>query len=404
MTLLGSPQDLFEVYDSEALRRMGRAKWTLGSDRFGAAVAEMDFAPAREVVSALRSAVDRGDLGYPHQAAIETAAEASRQWLLDQYNWAVERQDVVTIGGLVHALEAYFHFFAGAKKDVIVPTPSYPPFLHVPTELGWNVIESPMQCVDGRWRLDLDDIERAFACGAGTLILCNPHNPTGTVFTRAELTSLSNIVEAHGGRVFSDEIHGPLTYSKSATGEDQRHVPYASVTDAAAGHAMTGVSATKGWNIGGINAAHVIVAERDRATAQRLNALLSHSASTPGLWATTAAYSAGRSWLENLLIYLDENRRQLEDLIRGTLPGVGYRIPDASYLAWIDFRQTEWADRPALHISQRARVALMEGADFGSPGRGFVRLNFATPYPVLEEIITAISGAFQHSRTDPINK
>ncbi|WP_281452464.1 MalY/PatB family protein [Paenarthrobacter nitroguajacolicus] len=365
----------------------------------------MDFAPAGEIVSALRSAIEKGDFGYPHQAVIETAAEAMRQWLVDQYDWDVERQDVVTIGGLVHALEAYFLFFAGEKKDVVVPTPSYPPFLHVPTELGWNVIESPMQCVDGRWCLDLDDIERAFAKGAGTLILCNPHNPTGTVFTRAELTSLSEIVEAHGGRVFSDEIHGPLTYNTSAAGEDQRHVPYASVTDAATGHAMTGVSATKGWNMGGINAAHVVVAERDRATAQRLNAMLSHSASTPGLWATAAAYNDGRGWLENLLDYLNENRRRLAELICDSLPGVGYRIPDASYLAWIDFRQTEWADCPSAHISQRARVALVEGADFGSPGPGFARLNFATPYPVLEEILAAISEAFQSTRsTRPRNE
>jgi cystathionine beta-lyase len=167
---------------------------------------------------------------------------------------------------------------------------------------------------------------------------------------------------------------------------------------------MTGVSATKGWNMGGINAAHIVIAERDRATAQRLNAILSHSASTPGLWATAAAYDEGRSWLQNLLIYLDENRQQLAGLIRGSLPGVGYRNPDASYLAWIDFRQTEWADRPATHISQRAHVALMEGSDFGSPGRGFARLNFATPYPVLEEVITAISEGFQHYRTDQDNK
>ncbi|CAH0218220.1 Cystathionine beta-lyase [Arthrobacter sp. Bi83] len=391
-------RDSFEVYDADTLRRMRRAKWALGTERYGAAIAEMDFVPAAPIGSALVDAVRRGDVGYQHPQALDSASGALKSWMRNRYAWRLASADIVPVGGLLRALEASVLFFMSSKKPVIVPTPAYPPFLSVPHALGLDVVESPMHSHDGRWSLDLADIDRAFSEGAGLLILCNPHNPTGTVFSHEELGALAEVVEAHGGRVFSDEIHAPLAYPETVDGRAApSHIPYATVSAAAAGHALTGVSVTKGWNLGGINCAHLIVSERDRPTANRLHPMLAHSASTPGLWATAAAYSSGERWLRETLTYLDHNRLLLAHLIDEHLPGVGYRAPDATYLAWLDFRETSWADRPALQASQRAGVATNEGTDFGSHGNGFLRLNFATPSPVLKEIIEAMGAAFSSS-------
>jgi cystathionine beta-lyase len=380
----------FAVYDIEALRRMRRAKWALETEKYGAAVAEMDFSPAPPIISALVDAARRGDMGYPHPQALESASVSLKDWLKERHEWTVSVSDLVTVGGLIHALEAFLLHFV-SSTSVVVPTPAYPPFLSVPRGLGLEVLESPMLCDDGQWRLDLDDIDKAFSSGARVLILCNPHNPTGTVFTREELVALSEIVDRHRGRVFSDEIHAPLVYAPGAGRPSGRtHVPYASVSSAATEHTVTGVSATKAWNIGGMSCAHMIISEQDRLTANRLAAVLAHSASTLGLWATAAAYREGGPWLRDVVSYLNGNRHRLADLVDKHLPGVKYRVPDASYLAWLDFRATEWSDEPARHARSSAGVSTNEGTDYGAPGQGFLRLNFATPAAVLEEIVGAL--------------
>ncbi|MFC8522321.1 MalY/PatB family protein [Pseudarthrobacter sp. NPDC057230] len=385
----------FQVYDPETLRSMRRAKWALEGERYGAAIAEMDFVPAAPISSAIIGAVQSGDIGYHYPKALDAASEALKFWLENRYAWTVDSADVVPVGGVLRALEACLLFFMSSKKPVIVPTPAYSPFLSVPRALGLQVVESPMNSHEGRWTLDLTDIDRAFARGAGLLILCNPHNPTGTVFSRGELLALAELVESHGGRVFSDEIHAPLAYSESIDGRPMPpHIPYATVSAAATAHALTGISITKGWNVGGIHCAHLIVSERDRPAAKRLYTMLAHSASTPGLWATAAAYNHGETWLNEMLAYLNLNRVLLADLVEEYLPGVNFHVPDASYLAWLDFRGTWWADRPALHAKKRARVATIEGTDFGSVGTGFLRLNFATPRPVLRQIFEELGAAF----------
>jgi cystathionine beta-lyase len=386
----------FSPIDLATLREQRRAKWSVPADVLGAAVAEMDFRPPTVISQALADAIAREDFGYPHSSALDAAADALVEWSERHYGWRLDRARIVTTGDLVGAMEVTLTHFTDTDAPVVVPTPAYPPFLTIPRSSGRELYESPMIRDEDGWHLDLTHIRRAFGAGARTLLLCNPHNPTGTVFSAEELRELAEIVDLFGGRVFSDEIHAPLVYPASSA--DQAlvaHTPYATVSAAAARHAVTGVSATKGWNIGGIKCAHLIVAERDARAAHELSARLAHAATTPGLWATAAAYNEGDPWRREALSYLDGNRRLLQDLVSEHLGGVSYRIPDSTYLGWLDFRRTEWADRPARWIRECARVDTSEGRDFGAAGNGFIRMNFATSSEILESIVLAIAAALQ---------
>jgi cystathionine beta-lyase len=212
-----------------------------------------------------------------------------------------------------------------------LPTPAYMPFLSVPGFLGREIIQVQMRDDAGFFTYDLDAIEDAFRAGGHLLIFCNPYNPLGRVFSTDEMAQLTNVVDRHGGRVFADEIHGPLVYP------GMRHVPYASTSAAAASHTLTATSASKAWNLPGLKCAQVILtSEPDRERWEQMGFFDSRGASNPGVVANIAAYRHGEAWLDEVLAYLDDSRRLLAGLLRRHLPQVRYRPPDGTYLAWLD--------------------------------------------------------------------
>ena len=264
------------------------------------------------------------------------------------------------------------------------------PFLSVPPALGRPVIEVPMVTDGGRLVLDLDGIAAAFRAGGHLLILCNPANPAGRVYTAGELRAVAGVVDAHGGRVFADEIHAPLVYP------GHRHVPYASMSPAAAGHALTAVSASKGWNLPGLKCAQLILSNpADQATWAGAGLLYERGTSVLGVAAAVAAFSRGEDWLAQVLGYLDGNRTLLAGLLAEQLPAVGYRPPEGTYLAWLDCRDLGLGDHPGQFFLDHARVLVNDGPAFGAAGNGHVRLNFATPRPILTQIVGRLAGLAQ---------
>ena len=236
--------------------------------------------------------------------------------------------------------------------------------------------------------LDLDGIDAAFRAGGHLLILCNPCNPVGRVYTQAELAGVSEVVERHGGRVFADEIHAPLTYP------GHRHIPYASLSDVTAGHTLTSTSASKGWNLPGLKCGQLILSnEQDAQTWEAAGRILGRGASGPGVRANIAAYSAGREWLAEVVSYLDGSRMLLGELVAEHLPGVTYRAPEGTYLAWLDCRELDLGDSPGEFFLDKASVLVNDGPAFGAAGAGHVRLNFATPRPVLIQVVTQLARA-----------
>lgn len=374
----------------DSLRERGGLKWaTAGPGRLAACVAEMDFGTAPEVAEALHDAVNRGQFGYlpPHLTA--RLAEACAAWHHDRYGWDVSPADVRPLPDVIRALHIAIECFSRPGSAVIVPVPAYTPFLVVPRLLGRRVIQIELVESGGRYGYDLDALDRAFAAGGNLLVVCNPSNPVGTVMEPAELLAVAEVVERHRGRVFSDEVHAPLIY------DGRRHVPYATTCDAAAGHAITATSTSKAWNVAGLKCAQLLTSnDADRKRWSELGRLHTDGTATLGVLAATTAYLTGGPWLGTVLARLDRNRHLLADLLRAHLPMARYTPPEGTYLGWLDLR--DYAPSPDL--AERARVTVLDGAEFGPPGAGFLRLNFATTPTILTEIVQRLAHAAELPR------
>jgi cysteine-S-conjugate beta-lyase len=374
----------------EEMRRRGSYKWTLpGPGGYGAGVAEMDFGAAPAVVDALARLSADEAFGYLPDPMAGALARSCAGFQHRRYGWALDPEQVRHVPDVIRGLEAAITQFSRPGSPVIVPTPAYMPFLAVPGQLGREVIQVRM--IDdgtGFFTLDLDAVDAAFRAGGDLFIFCNPFNPLGRVFTVPEMTALTDVVDRHGGRVFADEIHAPLVY------EPGRHVPYASTSPTAAAHTLTATSASKAWNLPGLKCAQIIITEPDdRRRWDEIAILTARGTANPGVVANTAAYEAGEPWLAEVLAYLDESRTLLAELLAEELPGVRYRPPDGSYLGWLDCRDLDPRASPGQLILERSRVLVVDGPAFGDGGAGSVRLNFATPQPVLREIVERIAYA-----------
>ncbi|HST98032.1 MAG TPA: aminotransferase class I/II-fold pyridoxal phosphate-dependent enzyme [Geodermatophilus sp.] len=369
------------------LRRRGGLKWSLFPEAIGSFVAEMDFGTAPAVTEALHAAVDTPVFGYLPPALLQGMSEAYAAWSADRYGWTVPPERVRPVADVLAGLAAAIEHFSRPGSPVVLPTPAYMPFLTLPPALGREVLQVPMARDGDRYVYDLDALDAAFRAGGHLLVLCNPHNPIGRVLEPAEMTAVAEVVERHGGRVFSDEIHAPLVY------EGHRHVPYASLGEVPAGHAVSGTSASKAWNLPGLKCAQLVLSnDADADLWARVGSHAEHGASTLGVVANTAAYTGGAGWLDDVLAYLDDNRRLLADLVAEHLPGVRYTPPEGTYLAWLDCRELDLPE-PGAFFLQRAGVALTDGLLCGVAGTGFARLNVATPRPVLEQTVERMGAA-----------
>lgn len=383
-------QHPFDLRTRARLERPSSRKWSLHPGTVGAWVAEMDFGTAPAVSDALTRAIADETFGYLAPATVAEMGYATAEWMSHAYGWNVDPECVHAVSDVMAALGVAVTEYSPAGSAVIVPTPAYMPFMTYLPSIGHPVVQVPGVTVRGRWSHDLDAINDAFAAGARTLVLCNPHNPTGAMLERAELAAIAEIVARHGGRVFADEIHAPLSF------DGRRHVPYASISDAAAAHTITGTSASKAWNVPGLKAAQLITSnDADQQQYRRFGFAVVHGASTLGVIAATAAYSGGREWLDDVLGYLDGNRRALGTLVRTELPGARFSAPDATYIGWLDARGLGIQGSAAEHFRERAGVTLTDGALCGVGSEGFVRLVFATPRPVLEQALRAMGESLR---------
>jgi cystathionine beta-lyase len=387
----------FDDITVDDLVARGSMKWTRNPGQLAAFVAEMDFGTAPAVTAALELATAKAQHGYLPPAALRDMAKATSDFLEARFGWSVPRSRIYATADVLSAYDVVLEHFSRPGAPVILPTPAYMPFLTLTRLRGREVIQVPMiEGDNGRPEMDLKGISDAFAAGANLLILCNPHNPLGRVYTREELSALAAVVDGHGGRVFSDDIHAPLTFG------DHHHLPYASISELTAGHTVTAVSASKAWNIPGLKCAQLIVSnEADYEAMKEIAFIVNHGAGTSGVLANAAAYSDGVPWLADVLSYIDHNRSLLTELLAKHLPEVRYREPEGTYIAWLDCRGlpdvTEgksWAE----FFATKANVGVTDGVLCGEAGIGHVRLMLATPSHILETIIIAMATAVQEAQ------
>lgn len=376
----------------EELIAQGSAQWSRYPGTIPAWLAESDFGVAPEVKAAVKSAIDRELTGYLPAQEADMLQTVTAEWLRSELQWDVGPEYVALFGDAIQALSCFIEFFTAPRSSVVVLTPAYEPFHTLPVHLGRTVIQVPMT-VDRssdypRFVLDLELIREALRDGAGSIILCNPQNPTGRAFTRPELLALAEVVsEFDGVRVFSDEVHAPITLTTNV------HVPYASISPAAARQAVTVYSASKGWNLAGLKCAQLVFSnDADLELWNSLGPFPSHGVSTLGVIANIAAYTVGRSWIGDVNAQLARNRDTLIAAVAELLPGVELFRPEATYLAWLDFRALELPEEPAPFFLERARVSLYPGVTCGSVGAGHARFRFSMPEPILMEALERLAS------------
>lgn len=380
----------FDAITADELRAVGSLKWTAFPGKIPAFVAEMDFGIAPPITQALHDAIDVGAFGYLPQATAAAMSEAYAGWAASRYGWQVAADDVKPMPDVIAAFELAIENFSAPGSAIVLPTPAYMPFLTVPLAHGRRIIQVPMLRTGDGWAYDLDALDAAFADGGGLLVVCNPHNPIGRVLTREEQAAIGEVVERHGARVFSDEIHAPLVYPGST------HVPYASVNEVNAGHTITATSASKAWNLPGLKSAQLILSnDADRAYWAEHGRAFGHGAANLGVVANTAAYTAGGEWLDGVVSYLEGNRRLLGELVAEHLPGVRYTAPEGTYLAWLDCTALELPGSPSEFFAEHAGVVTTDGALCGDGYGSAIRFNFATPRPILEQALESMAHALR---------
>ncbi|MFL5983091.1 MAG: MalY/PatB family protein [Gaiellaceae bacterium] len=365
-----------ETVPLDELRLRRSEKWhKYPDDVLPSHIAEMDFAVARPIEEVLVATVRAGDLGYAH-AISSGLPEAFASFAERRWGWAPDPKSVVAVPDVMVGVAELLRVLTPEDAGVVINPPVYPPFFSIVAETGRHVVEVPL--VDGR--LPLDGMRDALRDGANAVLLCNPQNPTGNAWGADDVRAVGELAAEHDALFLSDEIHAPLTMPGVT------HVPAAMVAD----NAIILTSATKAWNLAGLKCG---LAVGDPGVLARLPQPIHDRVGHLGILASVAAFADGEEWLDELRAYLAETRRILPGLLDQHAPGVRVAPAQATFLAWLDFRETALGDDPAAAVLDRGRLSLLPGTDFGSVGAGFARLNIGTSHELVEESVRRIGRA-----------
>ncbi len=359
-------------------------KWELYKDRdiLPMWVADMDFAAPPAVLAAMHQRVDHGVLAYsvPPQALVDAVIERMQRL----YDWQVEAHWIVWLPGMVVALNLACRCVGDPGDEVVSFTPVYPPFLSAPPFSDRVLVRVPLGHDGSRSVMDLDRLEAAITPRTRVLQFCNPHNPVGRAFTRAEIQGLAELCLKHDVVICSDEIHCDLILDEGIP-----HIPTATLSPEIAAKTITLMSPSKTFNIPGLNCAYAIIPDMQlrRQFTNVRRGIVPH-VGVFGYEGAIPAYTASEDWYQSLIPYLRSNRDCVERAV-ADMPGLSMDHLEATYLAWIDARDLG-VERPVKFFEQ-AGVGLSNGKDFD--GDGFVRLNFGCPRTTLEEGLRRMQNA-----------
>jgi cystathionine beta-lyase len=360
------------------------AKWReFPSDVLPLPVAEMDFEiakPIRDVLEEMIKGSDTGYLGPIPELGINLAKFSKARW-----GWEVDPEQVFTATDVGVGMVEMARTVVNPGDSIMINSPVYHNMNNWIAELKCKSFDAPLIKTGLHYTLDLDAVERGYKAGVKAHFLCNPHNPVGTVFNKEELVALAELAKKYGVTVFSDEIHAPLTYDAT------QFVPFLAVSETAREVGICVTAASKSWNLAGLKCATVITAHpKQQERAKAMPAAVHFRASLFGAVASATAYQCS-DWLDSAIETFDSNRNYLKKLLTQSLPTVGYRVPDFSYLAWLDLTSLNLGENPAQTLLEKGKLALNAGAMFGADSGNFVRLNFATSEEILDEAISRIA-------------
>lgn len=362
-------------------------KWDLADDDvIPMWVADMDFESPREVQEAIMDRVKHGVYGYTIE--LDSLFEAVTKWVSRRHNWTIEREWTVFTPGVMPGILGILHAITRPGDKVILQSPVYTPFFRAVRNSGCHVLNNQLKYENNRYTMNFPDLEeKAKDPRTRALILCNPHNPVGRVWTREELSTVGKICLENDVVMISDEIHSDLIY------KEYKHIPLASICDEFAENSITCIAPSKTFNLAGLNTAFLVIPD-SRVRREFQNMSLPKRATIFGGIAAEAAYTYGDNWLDALLDYLDDNRRLLAGYLKARTPQIKVVEPEGTYLVWLDCRQLGM-DNDGLEkfMLEKAGIWVNQGYSFGSGGDGFIRMNIGCPRPILEKALGRLNAA-----------
>jgi len=349
-------------------------------------IADMDFAVSEPIQQALQKRLQHPIFGYNLRGKQFT--EAVHHWQRSQYNWETSDYKIIPTPNVMTSLAISILSLSQPGDDILIQTPVYAPFHSTVKDHERKLLTNPLINVNGKYEINWMDFEEK-AKRAKMFILCNPHNPVGKVFSEKELKRMSDICVQNGVIIFSDEIHADLVYPPL------KHTPIASINSKLV---ISGISPAKSFNLAGLATAVMIIKDDDLA--QKVNELNqsmhTFMGNSFGIIAMIAAYTESADWLVALKQYLKSNKDAVSEYVSNHLPRVRMTPCEATYLAWLDFRDYGLTDEQLMELLRdKAGLALTAGIIFGSEGSGFMRLNFACPRSVLDQALSRIKATFE---------
>lgn len=375
----------------------GSSKWDGLAMKFGSKdlismwVADMDFKLPDVIINKMRERVDHGLFGY----ALKTDEyyKAVIKWMQKRHNWNVKKEWIYNSPGVVAALSFILHTFTKPGDKVIIQPPVYYPFKEVVDDNGCQLVYNPLKWECGKYRMDFDDLLQKARSGAKVLILCNPHNPVGRVWSKEELETLGRICIDNHVMVVSDEIHADLLFPGYI------HIPFASISEEFAQNSITCTAASKTFNVAGLKNSNIIIPNESLgkmflATMKKFHV---QGINIFGALAMELSYEYGEEWLDELLSYLHQNLIFLTKFFEDNIKELTVIQPEGTYLIWIDCKRLGM-DQEELQqfMRKEAKVAIDDGFAFGPGGEGFIRINIACPRSILAEGLQRISRAVKN--------
>ena len=353
-------------------------------------VADMDFRTPDFIVAALKKRLEHEVFGYT--APSETYFQTIQRWIDYKHDWSIDKEWLTFVPGIVKGIAYVLQCFTAPGDKVIIQPPVYHPFRLVPENLKREVVYNPLKLVDGHYEMDFEQLEQVIDEHCKVLILSNPHNPGGVVWSKNTLRTLANICNKHRVLVISDEIHAEMVYTSF------KHYPFASVSEEAKACSITFMAPSKTFNIAGIISSYAIVP--DAKLRETFYGFMSAGEFNCGnifaYVATEAAYTYGAEWLQQMRNYVWENICFVDNYCKNHLPQIKAYKPQASFLVWLDCRELKLPQAELVELfEKRAGLALNDGAMFGPGGEGYMRLNVGCPRALLSEAMDRLAKALK---------
>lgn len=351
-------------------------------------IADMDFKTPPFIVETIRKRLEHEVLGYTFTNS--SWKPAIQNWVSRRYGWDVSSGEIGFVGGIVPAISFALQCFTAPGDKVLIQPPVYPPYHNVTKELGRTLVTNPLKLVNGQLEVDFADFEEKVK-GCKLFLLCNPHNPCGRVWSKAELQRMCDICVQNNVLIVSDEIHCDMTF-KGFT-----HIPFATVSDDAKNNSITFMAASKTFNIAGLKSSYHII-QNEGLRKQYNEFLRKNELDSAHLFATApvaTAYNEGDEWLSQMLEYVEANIDYMEEYLKANMPKLNMIRPQASFLVFLDARGLGLPhDELVRFFILEAKVGMNDGATFGEGGSGFMRMNLGCPRSVLKKALGQIKSAY----------